>query len=224
VSPSVKLPHFDGWHLIGAFPDNEPDDVGSWLLVHNGEALLLEVPEGLRVRDVRDAVGRLGVTLRSDANHQSATVSQKGSRYPSPTIPALDSAPVGLVIHSSLRNPLLRRGRQLCRGYSVAPPPSEEPPPNDPPSNEPPPQPPLSHPPSAWLHSGNDRRRALGLLSTRQGWAILHTVRRSGSLPSMVKRYSPLTQSRTLMPTYISTNNPTHPIPTAICTFARSTV
>lgn len=60
----MKLPHFDGWHLIGAFPDNEPDDVGSWLLVHGGEALLLEVPPGLTVEDVRPALGRERATLR----------------------------------------------------------------------------------------------------------------------------------------------------------------
>ena len=47
LNAPVKLPDFEGWHLIGAFPDNEPDDVGSWLLVNNGQALLLEVPEGL---------------------------------------------------------------------------------------------------------------------------------------------------------------------------------
>jgi glyoxylase-like metal-dependent hydrolase (beta-lactamase superfamily II) len=64
VNVPVNLPHFEGWHLIGAFPDNEPGDVGSWLLVHNGEALLLEVPEGLAVQDVTDALGRLRVMLR----------------------------------------------------------------------------------------------------------------------------------------------------------------
>jgi hydroxyacylglutathione hydrolase len=64
VNAPVNLPHFEGWHLIGAFPDNEPEDVGSWLLVHSGEALLLEVPEGLAVQDVMDALGRLGATLR----------------------------------------------------------------------------------------------------------------------------------------------------------------
>ncbi|MHB1424850.1 MAG: hypothetical protein ACYC3I_16890 [Gemmataceae bacterium] len=70
VNAPVKLPHFEGWHLIGAFPDNEPDDVGSWLLVHNGDALLLEVPEGLAVQDVTDALGRLEVTLRyATASH-----------------------------------------------------------------------------------------------------------------------------------------------------------
>src|SRR5262249_14281276 len=49
----MNLPHFEGWHLIGAFPDGVPDDVGSWLLVHGGEAMLLEVPPGLTVRAVR---------------------------------------------------------------------------------------------------------------------------------------------------------------------------
>src|SRR5262249_50982512 len=60
----MNLPHFEGWHLIGAFPENEPDGVGSWLLAHDGEALLLEVPGGLAVRDVAEALGRLGATLR----------------------------------------------------------------------------------------------------------------------------------------------------------------
>jgi hydroxyacylglutathione hydrolase len=64
VNAPVKLPHFEGWHLIGAFPDGKPDDIGSWLLVHNGEALLLEVPEGLSVRDVQEALRRTGTTLR----------------------------------------------------------------------------------------------------------------------------------------------------------------
>lgn len=64
MSAPVQLPHFEGWHLIGAFPEHEPEDVGSWLLVHHGEALLLEVPEGLAVQDVTDALGRLGATLR----------------------------------------------------------------------------------------------------------------------------------------------------------------
>jgi hydroxyacylglutathione hydrolase len=64
VNATVNLPQWDGWHLIGAYPDGEPGDVGSWLLVEGGEALLLEVPEGLTVEDVTDALGRLGATLR----------------------------------------------------------------------------------------------------------------------------------------------------------------
>jgi hypothetical protein len=60
----MDLPHFDGWHLIGAYPDGDPGDVGSWLLSHGGEAMLLEVPEGLKVKDVRKAVAEIGVTLR----------------------------------------------------------------------------------------------------------------------------------------------------------------
>jgi hypothetical protein len=58
------VPPFEGWHLIGAFPDNEPDDVGSWLLVNNEEALLLEVPPGLSVRDVKSALKQTGTSLR----------------------------------------------------------------------------------------------------------------------------------------------------------------
>jgi hypothetical protein len=64
VDAVVSLPHFDGWHLIGAFPDHEPDDVGSWLLFHLGEALLLEVPPGLSVRDVRSALKHTESRLR----------------------------------------------------------------------------------------------------------------------------------------------------------------
>lgn len=41
-----------GWHLIGRYDS----DVGSWLLVHNGQAMLLEVPEGLTLTDVDDAL------------------------------------------------------------------------------------------------------------------------------------------------------------------------
>jgi hypothetical protein len=52
----MNLPHWEGWHLIGAFES----DVGSWILHHEGEALLLEVPEGLTVADVRAALKQLG--------------------------------------------------------------------------------------------------------------------------------------------------------------------
>lgn len=60
----MNLPRWEGWHLIGTYPDGDPDDVGSWLLHHNGEALLLEVPEGLCVQDVTTAVRHLRVALR----------------------------------------------------------------------------------------------------------------------------------------------------------------
>lgn len=60
----MELPDFEGWHLIGAFPDGVPDDVGSWLLVHGGEAMLLEVPPGLTVRAVGSALKRAGAVLR----------------------------------------------------------------------------------------------------------------------------------------------------------------
>jgi len=56
----MALPDWPGWNLIGAYPDHEPDDVGSWLLHHAGETLLLEVPEGLTVADVQAALDRLG--------------------------------------------------------------------------------------------------------------------------------------------------------------------
>nr|WP_294529229.1 hypothetical protein [uncultured Rhodopila sp.] len=57
MDPYASLP---GWHLIGQFPDHEPGDVGSWLLHHNGEAMLLEVPPGLTVDDVRKAMKAIG--------------------------------------------------------------------------------------------------------------------------------------------------------------------
>src|SRR5262245_51091703 len=60
----MSLPHFEGWHLIGAYPDGDiPGDVGSWLLMDDGEALLLEVPEGLTVEDVQKALADTGTTL-----------------------------------------------------------------------------------------------------------------------------------------------------------------
>ena len=61
MDASQNLP---GWLLLGAFPDHEPDDVGSWLLHSDGEALLLETPPGLTVDDVAAGLAALGVGLR----------------------------------------------------------------------------------------------------------------------------------------------------------------
>ena len=60
----MELPHFAGWHLLGAYPDHAPDDVGSWLLSHGGEALLLEIPPGLPVEAVQSVLDVAGATLR----------------------------------------------------------------------------------------------------------------------------------------------------------------
>lgn len=60
----MNLPHFAGWHLIGAFPDGQPNDVGSWLLHHGDEALLLETPPGLTVRKVKTALAQTGCELK----------------------------------------------------------------------------------------------------------------------------------------------------------------
>lgn len=49
-----------GWYLIGSYDS----DVGSWLLHDDGQAMLLEVPEGLPVADVQAAVSELGVKLK----------------------------------------------------------------------------------------------------------------------------------------------------------------
>lgn len=54
---------FPGWHLIGAFPDGEPNDVGSWLLHNNSEAMLLEVPPGLTVAKVKRSLQEIGCKL-----------------------------------------------------------------------------------------------------------------------------------------------------------------
>lgn len=51
---------FDGWHLIGMFPEGEYADVGSWILHHHGEAALLEVPPGLTGEHVNLALRQLG--------------------------------------------------------------------------------------------------------------------------------------------------------------------
>ena len=52
-----------GWLLLGAFPDEEPNDVGSWILHANGEALLLEIPPGLTLRDVAEGLYSTGSRL-----------------------------------------------------------------------------------------------------------------------------------------------------------------
>ncbi len=56
----LQGPWLPGWYLIGSFDS----DVGSWLLHQDGEAMLLEVPEGLTVREVRKAVDRLEVGVK----------------------------------------------------------------------------------------------------------------------------------------------------------------
>jgi glyoxylase-like metal-dependent hydrolase (beta-lactamase superfamily II) len=58
------LRNLPGWYLLGAFPDHGPDDVGSWILHNNGEALLLEVPPGLTVGDVQAGLDAVGAGLR----------------------------------------------------------------------------------------------------------------------------------------------------------------
>jgi hypothetical protein len=56
VKAPVNRPHFEGWHLIGAFPNNQPSGVGSWLLIDSGKALLLEIPPGLSVGALKSAL------------------------------------------------------------------------------------------------------------------------------------------------------------------------
>jgi hypothetical protein len=61
---AVAIPKAEGWHLLGAFPDQEPDDVGSWLLTSGADALLLELPPGLTVPIVKARLDSAKVTLR----------------------------------------------------------------------------------------------------------------------------------------------------------------
>jgi len=58
------LRNLPGWHLLGAFPDYKPNNVGSWLLHNNGEALLLEIPPGLTVGAVEAGLNSIGAGLR----------------------------------------------------------------------------------------------------------------------------------------------------------------
>lgn len=51
---------FPGWHLLGSFES----DVGSWLLVNDGEALLLEIPEGLTVKKIQKTLRATQTKLR----------------------------------------------------------------------------------------------------------------------------------------------------------------
>jgi hypothetical protein len=66
----MDIPRWPGWHLVGRFPDEE-DGVGSWLLHHNGEAMLLELPPGLTTPVVKRSLKELGVKLRhATASHE----------------------------------------------------------------------------------------------------------------------------------------------------------
>jgi len=58
------LRNLPGWHLLGAFPEDEPDTVGSWLLHNDGETLLLEIPPGLKVDDVAAGLDSIRAGLR----------------------------------------------------------------------------------------------------------------------------------------------------------------
>lgn len=60
----MDIPKWPGWHLIGRYPEGDPDGVGSWLLHHGGEAALLEVPPGLTVKGVRSALEEVGANLK----------------------------------------------------------------------------------------------------------------------------------------------------------------
>lgn len=46
-----------GWYLVGRYPEGDPDGVGSWLLAHNGESALIELPPTLCTDDVKTVLG-----------------------------------------------------------------------------------------------------------------------------------------------------------------------
>lgn len=58
------LSNLPGWELIEQYPIGDPDGVGSWLLHHDREALLLECPPGLEIADVDTKANILGVRLK----------------------------------------------------------------------------------------------------------------------------------------------------------------
>lgn len=60
----LNLTGFPGWHLIGQFPEGDPDGVGSWLLFHKEEALLLEIPPRLSRGRVQQALTETGTRLK----------------------------------------------------------------------------------------------------------------------------------------------------------------
>jgi hydroxyacylglutathione hydrolase len=60
----ATLPNLPGWHLLGAFPEGDPDGVGAWLLHSEGEAMLLEIPPGLIVDDVSAGLKSIRSGLR----------------------------------------------------------------------------------------------------------------------------------------------------------------
>lgn len=70
ANTTLAIPTFPGWHLLGAFPDGQPDDVGSWLLYHPGEAALLEIPPGLTPQVVSAGLQAIGCSLKlATASH-----------------------------------------------------------------------------------------------------------------------------------------------------------
>jgi hypothetical protein len=52
VNAAVQLPHREGWHLIGAFPDHEPGDV---VTVFRGVAMTGDIGPGM-LESVTDGV------------------------------------------------------------------------------------------------------------------------------------------------------------------------
>ena len=60
----ATLPNLPGWHLLGAFPQGDPDGVGSWLLHNDSEAMLLEIPPGLTADIVAAGLGSIRSVLR----------------------------------------------------------------------------------------------------------------------------------------------------------------
>lgn len=63
LDPS-RLPVWQGWQLLGCYPSGQLGDVGSWILYNNGEALLLETPQGIDTKHLVKEILRLKCTLK----------------------------------------------------------------------------------------------------------------------------------------------------------------
>jgi hydroxyacylglutathione hydrolase len=65
-SATMTVSHLpSGWILLGQYPVGDPDGVGSWILHHNGEAALLELPPDAQlIKDAAAVVASLQARVR----------------------------------------------------------------------------------------------------------------------------------------------------------------
>lgn len=98
-----QLQHFTtrGWHLLGQYPNGMGRDVGSWILCHSGEALLLEIPPMLGTPRIEKELIELGnpylkyiTASHGHRDHLYPRVWDTISRYYRPTVISIDPASV----------------------------------------------------------------------------------------------------------------------------------